>query len=384
MIGHLAVGITAAVVTAGSAPFVARLSRRIGALEPPPDGPRDAVPTMGGLAMFLGVLAAFALAWVLPVFDPLFTTTSEPLALLVGVVAITVLGVIDDVFGLPPTAKLAGQIVACLGVALLGIHLVHFWVPGLEVIVLSRDLALPLTILALVAMVNAVNLIDGLDGLAAGIAAIAAIAFSAFAVASRPAGLVESVPTSATLLAAIVAGVAIGFLILNWHPASLFMGDTGSMLLGLLLGAAGVAYVGRTTAPSNADFYGAIPLLIPVLVLAVPFLDSGFAVVRRMVSKRPVTVGDHGHVHHLLLRAGFSHVGAVLVLYYWSAVLAFASVGPAFVSVGVLVPWLVVAVVVGALISVLGVRPARGRRRETAASTTGTRPDRDRVADSSA
>ena len=359
MIAHLAVGATAAAVTGVATPLVARLATRIGAQARPTDpaaAHRPPVPTLGGLAMLLGFLVAMGVAWLLPGFDPLFTTTSEPLALLIGAIVIVIIGVADDLVGLPPTVKLAGQMVAALGVVIFGIQLVHFWIPGIEVIALSSDLGMPLTILALVAMINAVNLIDGLDGLAAGVAAIGAIAFFLFAVRSQPSGLVEAIPTSATLVAAIVAGMALGFLAHNWHPARIFMGDTGSMLLGLLLGAAGVTYVGRTTAPSNADFYGSIPLLVPVLVLAIPFLDSAFAVVRRIVARRPITLGDQGHLHHLLLAFGHSHRRAVLVLYYWSAVLALGSVGPAFMPLARLLPWVIGAMAVGLALTAIGVR----------------------------
>ncbi len=366
MLAHLAVALVAAVVTAVASPVAARLARRADAMAHPPDvgqeRPPPRVPTLGGIAMALGVLAALGLASLLPTFDPLFTTTSEPVALLAGVLVIVAIGIVDDLRPLPPTVKLAGQIVAALGVVVFGVQLVHFWVPGIEVIALSRDLGLPLTVLALVAMINAVNLIDGLDGLAAGVSAIAAIAFFIFAVRSQPSGLVDAVPTSATLVVALVAGASLGFLIHNWHPARLYMGDTGSMLLGLLLGIAGVSYVGRTTAPSNADFYGSIPLLVPVLVLAVPFLDTTFAVVRRLVRRRPVTGGDLGHLHHLLLAFGHSHRRAVLILYYWSALLAFGSVAPSFVAFARLLPWLVVAGALGVVLTVLGTRvgPADG------------------------
>ncbi len=359
MLAHLAVAATAAAVTAASAPLVARLARRLGALDPPTHAHgsgHERVPSLGGLAMLLGFLAAGGLAWSLPDFRELFAASSEPVALLLGAVVIVAVGVVDDLVGLPPTVKLAGQIVASLGVVLLGIELVFFWVPGVEMIALSRDLAMPLTIIALVAMINAMNLIDGLDGLAAGVAAIAAIAFFLFTVGTESSGLVEAVPTSASLLAMVVAGMATGFLIHNWHPARLFMGDTGSMLLGLLLGAAGVSYVGRAVAPSSADFYGALPLLIPALVLAIPFLDTAFAIVRRMVRRRPITAGDRGHLHHLLLAFGHSHRRAVLVLYYWSAVLAFGSVGPAFLGLSQLVPWLIVAAATGVAVTALGVR----------------------------
>ena len=357
MASHLAVAALAALVTAVLAPLVALLARRLGALECSPDTgrarDRRRVPTLGGLAMAAGALAALGLAWVLPAFAPLFTSTSEPLALLVGLSIIVVIGVLDDLRPVPPPVKLAGQIVAALGVVVFGVQLVHFWVPGIGVIALSSDLGLPLTVVALVAMINAVNLIDGLDGLAAGVATIAAVAFLVFAGHGQPGGV-----SSATLVGAIVIGVSLGFLVHNWHPARLYMGDTGSQLLGLLLGVAMISYIGRTTAPSNTDFFGSIPLLVPVLVLAVPFLDSVFAVVRRVVSRQPVTVGDRGHLHHLLLAFGHSHRRAVLVLYYWSGVIAFGSVGPAFLAWERLLPWLVVAGALGIVITSLGARAA--------------------------
>lgn len=365
MIAHLVVAAVAAVVTAVMAPLAARYARRVGAMATSPelddDRPVRTVPTLGGLAMAAGVLAGLAAASLLPAFSPLFTTTSEPLGLLVGVVAIVALGMRDDIRALPPTVKLAGQIVAALGVVLFGIQLVYFWVPGLEVVVLSNDLGLPLTVLALVAMINALNLIDGLDGLAAGVATIGAAAFFVFTTRSAGTGLVEAVPTSSSLVAATVVGIGIGFLFHNWHPARLYMGDTGSMLLGLLLGITGVSYVARTTAPSNVDFYGTIPLLIPVLVLAIPFLDTTFAVVRRLIRRQPLTAGDRGHLHHLLLSFGHSHRGAVLILYYWSAVLAVVSVGPAFRPVNELVPWVAVAAALGMVLTALGGR-TRGTR----------------------
>ena len=362
MLAHAAVGVTAAVVTAVAAPLVARLARRLGAVaEPPPGGgePRRAVPSLGGLAMLLGFLAAIGLAALLPDFAPLFALSSEPIALVLGAVVIAAIGLIDDVLGLPATVKLAGQIVAALAVILLGVELVFFWLPGFEMVALSSDLAMPLTLIALVAMINALNLIDGLDGLAAGVAAIAALAFLAFTMSTQTAGLVEAVPISASLVVAAVAGMSLGFLVHNWHPARLIMGDTGSMLLGLLLGAAGVSYVGRTVTPSAADFTGTLPLLIPALVLAIPFLDTVLAVVRRVVRRRPITAGDRSHLHHQLLAFGRSHRRAVLVLYYWSALLAVGSVAPAYLPFAEVAPWLLVAVAVGVVFTVVGLLRSR-------------------------
>ncbi|MEX0831965.1 MAG: MraY family glycosyltransferase [Nitriliruptoraceae bacterium] len=373
MIAHLAVALVAAVVTAVVTPFVARLAGRIGALdhtvEVSPAGrvQRRArrVPTLGGLGMAAGFVVSLGVASMVPAFVPLFASSSEPLALVVGVVIIVIVGVVDDLVSLPPAIKLAGQIVAALAVVVLGIQLVHFWMPGIEIIALSADLGFPLTIIALVAMINAMNLIDGLDGLAAGVAAIAAAAFFVFTVRSQPAGIVATVPTSATLVASIVVGISLGFLVHNWHPARIFMGDTGSMLLGLLLGSAGIAYVGRTAAPTAVDFYGTIPLLVPVLVLAVPFLDTFFAVVRRVLTGRPVAVGDRGHLHHLLLSSGHSHRRAVGVLYLWSGVVAFASTGPTFlqrdqflIALGAAIAVAATATIVGRRRRPLSVRPS--------------------------
>lgn len=369
MVDHLAVAALAAVMTAVLAPLVAWVARRNGVVSRPPEPWRRrqvTVPTLGGIAMAVAALVALGLAAILPTFAAVFDSTSEPLALLVGVVIITAVGIVDDIRPLPPPVKLAGQIVAALGVVLFGVQLVHFWVPGLEVVVLSSDLGLVLTVLALVAMINAVNLIDGLDGLAAGVAAIAAVAFFAFAVRTQPSGLTPAIPTSSTLVAAIVVGISLGFLIHNWYPARIYMGDTGSQLLGLLLGVAMIAHVGRTAAPTSTDFVGSIPLLVPVLVLAVPFLDTAFAILRRLVARRPVTAGDRGHLHHLLLAFGHSHRRAVLILYYWSAVVAFGSVGPSFMPAERLVPWLLVAGAIGVVLVALSSRDARADARETA------------------
>lgn len=366
---YLAVAVTAGIVTAAATPLVARLARRLGALDHP-GGPRKihryATPTLGGIAMLLGFLAAVLAAALIPEFDGLFGLTSEPAALVVGALVIVAIGIADDLVGLPPTVKLAGQIVAALVVAVFGIQLAYFWIPGVDILVLSPDLGLLLTVIALVAMINAVNLIDGLDGLAAGVAAIAGTAFFLFAVRSGMAS--EQIPSSAPLVAAVVVGIAVGFLVHNWHPARIFMGDTGAMLLGLLLGAGGVSYVGRSPAPSDVDFYGAMPLLIPALILAVPFLDTAFAVVRRLFRRTPVALADRGHLHHRLLRMGHSHLGAVLVLYYWSAVAAFGSVAPVFLSTLQVVPYAIGACLLGAIITIIGVRRSSATDRPSATS----------------
>ncbi len=358
----LLVGGAAAVVTAAITPLVVRLARRVGAVDVPSD-PRkvhtDPVPTLGGIAMIGGFLAAFGIASLLPAYRDVFSATSEPLGLLIGVGLIGVIGILDDTIGLPPTVKMAGQILASLGPVLFGIQLVYAWVPGLrEVVTMAPDLGLPLTVLLMVSMINAVNFIDGLDGLAAGVVAIASIAFFAFTVVSGGQGLTESVPTTAPLVAAITAGVCLGFLVHNFHPARIFMGDTGSMTLGLLLASAGVSYVGRSTAPTYSTFAGSIPLMIPVLVLAIPFIDTVFAIARRAYRRQPLSMADKGHLHHLLITFGHSHRRAVVVMYYWSAVIAGGVVALAAFDDTIVVIGGVVAVVLGVGLTLIGMRRA--------------------------
>jgi UDP-GlcNAc:undecaprenyl-phosphate GlcNAc-1-phosphate transferase len=355
---YLLVALIAGLVTAVVTPVVGRLARRAGAVDSPND-PRkvhtEDVPTLGGLGMLAGFLAALLFAALHPAFDELFSSSSEPAGLLAGVAVIAVVGVVDDLRGLPANVKVAGQIIAALAPVLFGIQLVYGWVPGIGLVTMSSDLGLPLTLLAMLAMINAVNLIDGLDGLAAGVVAIAATAFFAFAFFVGG-GVTEQVPSSAPLVAAALVGMSLGFLIHNAYPARIFMGDTGSMLLGLLLSCAGIAYVGRTTAPSYTDVAGSVPLLVPVLMLAIPFLDTAFAIARRAVKGTGLGVADRGHLHHLLLNFGHSHRRAVLVLWYWSATLAAASLAWALVKTPTLIASTTVAVFIGILITWWGAR----------------------------
>jgi UDP-GlcNAc:undecaprenyl-phosphate GlcNAc-1-phosphate transferase len=372
---YLVVAAVAAVATAAATPLVMWLVRRVGAVDVPADPRRvhrEPVPTLGGLGMIVGFFAALAVAAVLPAFDDVFANTSEPLGLSLGVIAIGAIGVVDDLKGLPATVKLAGQIVASLAPILFGIQLVYAWLPGLDVVAVAPDLGLPLTLLLMLSMINATNLIDGLDGLAAGVVGIAAVAFFLFTYVSSGRGLVESIPTGAPLTAAVLAGMCFGFLVWNFHPAKVFMGDTGSMTLGLLLASASVAYVGRSTAPNYTDFAGAFPLLIPVLILAIPFVDTAFAIARRAYRGQPLSMADKGHLHHLLIAFGHSHRRAVLVLYYWSAVIAGGVVALAGIENDVLVVFGgIVATMIGLAITVLGLRaPADVAEADPATSRT--------------
>jgi UDP-GlcNAc:undecaprenyl-phosphate GlcNAc-1-phosphate transferase len=235
---------------------------------------------------------------------------------------IVVLGSVDDMRGLSVPAKVAGQLLAGGLLILSGVQLVYFWLPGLGVLSLSGDLAVPLTLIWVLVVINAVNLIDGLDGLAAGVVAIAAAAFFGYALQSSEA-IYGPGPSPASLLCTVVAGAALGFLPYNFNPARIFMGDSGSMLLGLILAAATISGVGRTDAPTQPELAAlAIPAAIPLLVLAVPLVDVVWAIGRRIRRGRPVYRPDKEHIHHRLLEIGHTHRQAVLLMYLWSALLA--------------------------------------------------------------
>ncbi|HEX2031056.1 MAG TPA: MraY family glycosyltransferase [Actinomycetota bacterium] len=332
MLAYLAVFVVSIAAAFLATPVVRRLATRFGAIDRPSDRkvhPKP-TPTLGGLALWLAVLAGLGVAALLPAFRELFRTSSEPLGAALAGTVVVVLGVYDDVRGLSVPAKVAGQILAAGLLILAGVQLFYFWFPGLGVLSLSADLAVPLTLLWVLAMVNAVNLIDGLDGLAAGVVAIAAGAFFAYSFQTGDVPFGE--PSPASLLCVVVAGASLGFLPHNFFPARVFMGDSGSMLLGVLLAAATISGVGRTVDPSISNLAAlAIPVVIPLLVLAIPFTDVVLAIVRRIRRGRPVTRPDKEHIHHHLMEIGHTHRQAVLLMYLWSALLGAAALAITFV-----------------------------------------------------
>jgi UDP-GlcNAc:undecaprenyl-phosphate/decaprenyl-phosphate GlcNAc-1-phosphate transferase len=330
-------------------PLVRRFAVRTGAIDRPSDRkvhPKP-TPTLGGLAIYVGVLVGMGVSHLMPFFRQLHHVSSEPVAAILGGLVILVVGVYDDVRGTSPAAKAAGQVLAAGVLILLGVQLLYFWFPGQGILSLGSDLGVPLTVLWIVAMMNAVNLIDGLDGLAAGTVAIAAVAFFAYVYVS-PGQTLYLHASTAALLAAIVAGSAVGFLPWNFNPARIFMGDSGAMLLGMLLAVATISGVGRTSAqPSGGDLAAfAIPIIIPVIVLALPFLDVMFAIARRIRSGRPVTHPDKQHIHHRLMDIGHTHRQAVLLMYLWSALISLAAIAVALINGRVLVGAILVATAV--------------------------------------
>ncbi|MGN6189750.1 MAG: glycosyltransferase family 4 protein [Conexibacter sp.] len=289
-------------------PPVARLAVRVGAVDEPRERGLAArsTPLLGGLAILAGVLAA-ALIWL-----PLDQQTT---GILLGALTIAAIGAADDVRELSPAVKLAGQVVAALIPVLAGVRVEHVTLPFLGAIDFGTGLGGALTVVGMVGLMNVVNFSDGVDGLAAGVCAISALAFSIIAF--------DLGRESAGVLAAIVAGAALGFLIHNFHPASVFMGDCGALLLGYLLGCAAVQGSLKTNA--------LIALVGPLAILAVPFLDTSFVIARRLKYRRAPWSADAHHFHHRMARIGFSQRRTVLYLYAWTFLLAGLAVSMRFI-----------------------------------------------------
>ncbi len=299
------------------------------------------IPYFGGVAMLGGLVAAFLVAGQLPflghspIRDFIF---ADARAVLVGGAVMCAVGVADDIFELDSVTKLAGQVLAAGAVVVQGFQLV--WIPfpgdqrGLSTFTLDPSQAALLTIIVIVATVNAVNFIDGLDGLAAGVIGIGAVAFFSFSVALVFLNETERA-TTAALLTAALAGACFGFLPHNFFPARMFMGDSGSLLIGFLLACSAISLTGQfSTTTISRGVGGAdasllpalLPLFLPFSVLLVPFVDLLLAVVRRTRAGRSPYAPDKQHLHHRLLEIGHSQRRAVLVMYLWASLVAFGVV----------------------------------------------------------
>lgn len=341
MRAYLVCFLVAAAVTYLLTPPVRQLAVRGGAMAEVRDRDIHAAPTprWGGLAMYAGFLAALLTASRLPALQGVFDGSRQPLALVVASTMIVGLGLLDDRFGLDAPTKFAGQVMAGGSMAFLGIQMV--WLPIGGTLVLDPLTSVLLTVLFVVLTINAVNFVDGLDGLAAGIVAIAALAFFVYAfLLSVKFGFDRA--TLAALICAVLAGICIGFLPHNLNPAKLFMGDTGSMLIGLLLSASAITLSGRVdpSAVRGELLVPAIlPLLLPLAVIAVPLIDVAMAVVRRTRKGRSPFAPDKEHLHHRLIELGHSQRRAVFLMYGWTALIAFSAVSVT------LVPWPVSLVV---------------------------------------
>lgn len=313
----------AAVVTIALTPLARKLAIKLDAIDYPSARRVNMlpIPRMGGVAIFGGILAALAVAgfgvyafgWVDPFIDYNGIEVNY-WGVLLGTVLIFLVGAVDDVVDLNPKAKMLGQIVAACVVAGSGLLFSSIHNPIGEGYIEFGWVAYPLTVFYLVAFANVINLIDGLDGLAAGITGISAITILLFAVLTGR--------FDAALFSVILVGVCAGFLKSNFFPASIFMGDSGALLLGFALGIISLFAVAR-----SALF---VSLLVPILAAGVPILDTFFAIVRRKREHRPIDEADKGHIHHRLMRAGFSQRATVLIMWAWTALLA---------ACGVIITW---------------------------------------------
>jgi UDP-GlcNAc:undecaprenyl-phosphate/decaprenyl-phosphate GlcNAc-1-phosphate transferase len=299
--------LVALAASAALTPVVKRLASRAGIVDEPRErGLSDRpVPLLGGIAILAGVV----LAAVVELPD-----TSATRAILGGAAVITVVGALDDRYDLPAGVKLLGQIAAALIPVLNGVVVTDFTLPFVGHVDLG-DAAKPLTLVGLVFLMNVVNFSDGVDGLAAGVCTISALAFAIIAF--------DLGQNAAAVLAALTAGASLGFLFYNFNPASIFMGDSGANLLGYLLGCVAV----QGTLKTNA----VIALVFPLVLLAVPFVDTTFVVLKRLKYRKPVYTADRWHLHHRMANIGFSQRRTVLYLYAWTLIMAGLGVALRFV-----------------------------------------------------
>ncbi len=359
---YLLVGLTTAVVTFLLTGMVRLLAIYTGAVATPRerDVHRAPIPRLGGVAMYGGILGGVLLSHQLPVLRRSFEFSGDVVGVLVAGGLIMLIGALDDRFELDSLTKFAGQVTAAGVLVLYDVQWFIFWVPWNgsadrvgSVLVLGQDQAVFVTVALAVVLVNAMNFVDGLDGLAAGIGLIAAVAIGAFTLQLlyRSGGSVSLYPP--TLIAALVAGACLGFLPHNFQPARIFMGDSGAMLIGLMLAAASTSASGKID-PNNYGATDVLALLSPLLVVAavlfVPLLDLLLAVVRRTRAGRSPFAADKLHLHHRLLEIGHSHRRAVLLIYLWAALLAFGAVALTLFDVYVVV-W---SIMLGLLVAVVG------------------------------
>ncbi|HLU56523.1 MAG TPA: MraY family glycosyltransferase [Pseudonocardia sp.] len=357
-------GLTATVVTFLLVGPVRVLALRLGAVAWPRKRDVHVMPTprWGGLAMLAGVLAGVAMAYQLPALRLAFdNNASEVGGVLLAALLLSAVGALDDRYDLDALTKLAGQTTAAGILVIFGVQWTVFFVPwggsdsteSGSLLVLGQEQGVLLTVLLTVALVNAMNFVDGLDGLAAGVGMIAAAAVGLFAIGLV--GRVGNDPSvySPALIAAVLAGACLGFLPHNFNPARIFMGDSGSMLIGVLLAAATTSASGKISI-IGADGKDVLALFAPLIVLAavvfVPLLDLLMAVVRRTRKGLSPFAPDKMHLHHRLLEIGHSQRRAVLLIYLWAGVLAFGAVALALIDDPFIVLW---AVGIGLLVAVL-------------------------------
>lgn len=289
-------------------PAVGGMARLLGAVDRPDSRRlnRRPIPRLGGLAIFLGIVVP-SLAFL--------DLSSETRGVLLGAAVATVVGAVDDFRGLSPPTKLVGQVCAAAIPPAFGVWIDHFTFPFIGVVDVPALLGVPLSVLFIVAVMNMVNFLDGLDGLAAGVCGIAG---STYAILALSLGKPDP-----AILSAIVAGACLGFLRHNFFPARIFMGDSGAMCLGFILAAVSIQGLFKTAST--------VVLVLPLLVLAVPILDTSFVVAKRLKYGQPIYGADKSHLHHRFLNIGFSQRRAAVTMWLWCLSLAGAALATRFV-----------------------------------------------------
>jgi UDP-GlcNAc:undecaprenyl-phosphate GlcNAc-1-phosphate transferase len=302
--------LAAAAIVLMLTPATSVLARKLGAVDVPSDRRihRTPTPRLGGLAIFAGFM--IPVLWFVP-------GDAGTRALIAGATLIALLGAIDDVWGLSPLVKLVGQVGCATIPVAAGLTIDHVTLPLLGVFDLGPA-QYPLTVVWFVAIVNMINFIDGMDGLAAGVGGIGATTFAMLAASLGRA--------DAAIMAAALAGACIAFLAFNFHPARVFMGDTGALFIGFVLAGVAVSGVMKSAA--------AIAVLAPLIVLAIPILDTSFVILRRMKHGLPVYSADRSHFHHRFFTIGWSQRRTVLTLYCWCALMSGFALATRFLSWG--------------------------------------------------
>jgi UDP-GlcNAc:undecaprenyl-phosphate GlcNAc-1-phosphate transferase len=334
-------------------------------------------PRLGGVAMFLGVVAAMGVASLIPQLQPVFQDPEQILTILLAALVVVVMGVIDDLWDLGWVTKLAGQMIVAGILAFGGTQIQT--VPFGGIVGFSSFESLLITVFLVVLVMNAINFIDGLDGLVAGVAIIANGVFFVFSYLQQSANNLDYFNLAA-LVTAILIGACIGFLPLNFHPAKMFMGDAGALLVGLLMAVSTITVTGQIDPTSvqtghighSEILVAYIPIILPFAILIIPLLDFCLAVLRRVNAGKSPFSADRKHLHHRLLDMGHSHLHAVLILYAWTAV---ASVG---VLTFLFVPWWVALIFIAVGFSVTAaftLAPISTRKRREAVAQNARQSD---------
>ncbi len=351
---YLTLMVIAALVTFLMTPVMRTLAFRVGAVTAVRSRDVHTTPTprLGGVAIFLGLAAGLVVASAVPFLAGVFEASHAAWAVMGGAALVCLLGVADDIWDLDWMAKLAGQILAALAMAWGGVQLVAVPIGGLTIG--SSYLSLIVTVVVVVIAMNAVNFVDGLDGLAAGVVAMGGLAFMTYTYVLARGASSGDYSSLATVILAVMVGACLGFLPHNVHPARIFMGDSGSMVLGLMLAAASIVVTGQIdpeVVNQRESIPAFIPIILPLMVVAVPLIDMTAAFIRRMGKGKSPFQADSHHLHHKLLAHGHSHRWAVGVLWLWTFVLSFGTVSLVFLRLRHAVLLLAVGVVAASFVT---------------------------------